>query len=170
MNRTARVEWLATGFVAMAFLGGLVVVAVGAAEPKVSPSPQSPASPRGFIARFDRDGDGKVAASEFEGPAEHFACLDKNGDGFVEASEAPAGPPRRRVAPDSAPDSRGKRVKPPTPAEEQARFIARLDRDGDGRVSASEFDGSAEHFRAADANGDGFLEASEAPRPPCLPG
>lgn len=43
----------------------------------------------GFIADWDADGDGKVSADEFTGPAENFNDLDVNGDGFIDASEAP---------------------------------------------------------------------------------
>jgi len=46
------------------------------------------------------------------------------------------------------------------------RFIRRLDRDGDGKVSRAEFDGPARHFADFDRNGDGFIDASEAPAGP----
>ena len=44
-------------------------------------------------------------------------------------------------------------------------FVARLDQDGDGYVSAEEFDGPAEHFSLFDTNGDGYLSEAEAPPP-----
>jgi hypothetical protein len=47
-----------------------------------------------------------------------------------------------------------------------ADFIKRLDKDGDGRVSAAEFDGPKEHFAKADVNQDGFLTEDEAPNAP----
>ncbi len=43
-----------------------------------------------------------------------------------------------------------------------ARFIKRLDRDGDNRVSRSEFDGPAEAFSHLDRNGDGYISEDEA--------
>ena len=46
------------------------------------------------------------------------------------------------------------------------RFIGRLDRDGDGKVSRAEFDGPKDHFRVLDRNGDGYLSADEAPSGP----
>ncbi|MCP4154014.1 MAG: calcium-binding protein, partial [bacterium] len=49
-----------------------------------------------FILRLDKDKDGKVSKSEFDGPKLHFKDFDKNGDGFIEKSEAPTGPPRGR--------------------------------------------------------------------------
>jgi hypothetical protein len=46
-----------------------------------------------WVARLDKDGDGKVSRREFDGPAQHFGEFDRNGDGFIEADEAPSGPP-----------------------------------------------------------------------------
>jgi len=43
-------------------------------------------------------------------------------------------------------------------------FVKRLDRDGDGRISRKEFDGPADAFDRVDANRDGYLSESEAPR------
>lgn len=48
-------------------------------------------------------------------------------------------------------------------------FITRLDLDADGAVSLEEFDGPDEHFADLDRNGDGYIDADEAPSgpPPC---
>jgi len=50
------------------------------------------------------------------------------------------------------------------------RWVQRLDRDGDDRISASEFDGPRQHFSDFDTNGDGYISAAEAPTgpPPAL--
>ncbi len=48
----------------------------------------------------------------------------------------------------------------------QKRFIQRLDRNGDNRVSRSEFDGPAHHFTQLDRNKDGYIEETEAPKSP----
>jgi hypothetical protein len=45
-------------------------------------------------------------------------------------------------------------------------FVRRLDRDGDGKVSAKEFDGPPDHFPHLDRDHDGFLTDAEAPPPP----
>ena len=45
----------------------------------------------GFIEKFDRDKDGKVAKDEFSGPAHVFDRFDQNKDGVIDASEAPEG-------------------------------------------------------------------------------
>jgi hypothetical protein len=44
--------------------------------------------------------------------------------------------------------------------------VRRLDRDGDGKVSAKEFDGPPDHFPHLDRDHDGFLTDAEAPPPP----
>jgi len=49
-----------------------------------------------FVRRLDKNGDGKVSKSEFDGPAEHFSQLDRNGDGYISVEEAPQGPPPGR--------------------------------------------------------------------------
>ncbi len=43
-----------------------------------------------------------------------------------------------------------------------ADFMKRLDKDRDGKVSAREFEGLAEHFAQLDKNGDGFITEAEA--------
>jgi Protein of unknown function (DUF1566)/EF hand len=49
-----------------------------------------------FVRRLDRNGDGKVSRSEFDGPANHFSHLDRNGDGYISREEAAKAPPPRR--------------------------------------------------------------------------
>ena len=50
----------------------------------------------GFVQRLDRNGDGKVSRTEFDGPSQHFSRFDRNRDGYITADEAPTGPPSRR--------------------------------------------------------------------------
>ena len=84
--------------------------ATAPAPAATAPSAQAPATPRArqaatpqsggrsagrFIQRLDKDGDGKVSPTEFDGPAERFGDFDKNGDGFVSEDEAPTGPASR---------------------------------------------------------------------------
>ncbi len=47
-----------------------------------------------------------------------------------------------------------------------SRFIQKFDKDADGKVSQEEFPGPAEHFNKLDTNGDGYIDASEAPKGP----
>ncbi len=47
-----------------------------------------------------------------------------------------------------------------------AELVKRLDKDGDGRISAVEFDGPDEHFTQFDTNKDGYLTEDEVPSGP----
>lgn len=47
-----------------------------------------------FVQRLDRNKDGKVSESEFDGPANRFDHLDRDGDGYLSEGEMPQGPPR----------------------------------------------------------------------------
>ncbi len=47
-----------------------------------------------FINRFDKNGDGKVSASEFQAGTKRFNHFDENKDGYITANEAPTGPPK----------------------------------------------------------------------------
>ncbi|GLS92331.1 hypothetical protein GCM10007916_34020 [Psychromonas marina] len=46
------------------------------------------------------------------------------------------------------------------------KFITRLDKNGDGKVSKSEFKGNAARFKQFDKNNDGYITADEAPTGP----
>ena len=54
-----------------------------------------PPSAEEFIKRLDKDNDGKVSKSEFDGPSKHFKHFDKNSDGYISKDEVPSGPPDR---------------------------------------------------------------------------
>jgi hypothetical protein len=58
-----------------------------------------PVGASAFIRRLDRDGDGKVSRSEFDGPARGFGAFDRDNDGYISADEAPTTPPPGRPAP-----------------------------------------------------------------------
>ena len=82
--------------------GGVATPRTTGPEPrKVEEAPAAGGRPGGggeghgarFVRRLDRDGDGKVSAKEFDGPARHFKEFDRNGDGFIDEDEAPVGPP-----------------------------------------------------------------------------
>jgi hypothetical protein len=47
----------------------------------------------GFISMFDKDNDGRLSKSEFQGPENFFSRIDRNGDGYISTDEAPQGPP-----------------------------------------------------------------------------
>jgi hypothetical protein len=68
-----------------------------------------------------------------------------------------SGPEPRKV--EARPEAPGR----PGDGGHGARFVRRLDRNGDGKVSRREFDGPAEHFGDFDKNGDGYIDEDEAP-------
>jgi hypothetical protein len=59
-----------------------------------------------------------------------------------------------------------KKRKPESERSSTNRFVRRLDKDGDGKVSREEFDGPSRAFDRHDRNGDGFIDADEAPSGP----
>jgi Ca2+-binding EF-hand superfamily protein len=102
-----------------------------------------------MLRRFDHDRDGRVTREQFPGSDERFAALDKNGDGVLTLDDFPAPP----VAPPAAP-AQGAPAGP--------GLIARLDKDGDGRLSRAEFQGSDDDWRRLDVNTDGWITTDEA--------
>lgn len=124
-----------------------------------------------FVTRLDKDNDSKVSSDEFDGPAEHFTQLDKNSDGYISADEAPTGPPPQGEQQggqqqggrqqDQQAQQRGGEGQ-----QDSAGFVTRLDKDGDGKVSSSEFDGPSNIFTELDKNSDGYLSTDEAPSGP----
>lgn len=66
------------------------------------------------------------------------------------------------VAPTRGPGPGGT-VRPEDRASNRRRFIQRLDKDGDGRVSVGEFDGPPNGFAEFDRNTDGYISTDEVP-------
>ena len=92
----------------------------------------------------DADHDGKVTRQEFTAArAEQFAKLDRNGDGFVDDTDGGVG-------------GRAKRQ------QAAAAIRARLDTDGDGKVSKEEFASAGTPlFDRFDTNHDDVLDEKE---------
>ncbi|MGM0494653.1 MAG: EF-hand domain-containing protein [Armatimonadota bacterium] len=107
-----------------------------------------------LLEQHDANGDGLLQRSEIpEGFRERIMALDANGDGAVSREELRAAMPQRQRRPE------GEVV---SPEERRARMIARLDADGDGRVTIDELpERLRERFSGADANGDGVLSVEE---------
>jgi hypothetical protein len=80
----------------------------------------------------------------------------------------------RTRGPELAPEKAGRPIRPGggVGGASGARFVRRLDRDGDGKVSRKEFDGPPHDFGRLDRNGDGYITEDEAPQgpPPRRPG
>jgi hypothetical protein len=89
--------------------------------------------------RFDRDRNGRVTPQELSASDADFARLDRNRDSVLT-------PPDFDFAGSSLAPSPG------------ALVFARVDRDGNGKVTREEFDA---FFRASDSGGQGFLSLSD---------
>ena len=71
-----------------------VMPQLGRPGPGMGPSQgKDPGSVPPFVPRLDRNRDGKVSRSEFDGPAHHFDRLDRDHDGYLSEDEAPPPPP-----------------------------------------------------------------------------
>jgi Ca2+-binding EF-hand superfamily protein len=107
------------------------------------------------MARFkesDKDGDGRIAKTEWIGAPDRFAQLDKDADGFVTREEFLAS----MRGGDGPPGGAFKGGKP-------GRTLERFDKNGDGKVTRDEFPGPDEAFREQDKNGDGAITPDEVP-------
>lgn len=105
-----------------------------------------------LLARYDADGDGRIARAEYDRSEVGFRRLDRNGDGVLDAADFPAGDRgarkdrkelRDRAALELAryfqEDGDLRRVE----ARELHLAFARYDSDGDGRVDRDEFECAA---------------------------
>jgi Ca2+-binding EF-hand superfamily protein len=117
-----------------------------------------------FVA-LDWDHDGRLGAREIARAGERLASLDKDGDGKLIPAEVPD-----RIAIQVLRGAQAAEGMAMTadyaPARPAARsgpaWFQRMDTNGDGDVSPSEFLGTAERFAELDTDHDGFLSAEEA--------
>ena len=101
--------------------------------------------------RFDENGDGKIAADEWKSRPELFRRFDVNGDGFITRAElTPKGPRGGRRA--KMYDARS--------GKDSAAFLAKFDKNRDGKVSQEEFP-HERRFAEIDADSDGTLSETE---------
>ena len=115
----------------------------------------------------DKDGDGFVSLEEAKAAhearvEEHFAKADTDGDGLLSEEERKAAHKAKREQMKARRDHRRSR----SMRRDPEKIVERLDVDGSGSVSMSEFDGrrfapDADTFTQADTNGNGELDAAE---------
>lgn len=124
-------------------LGGVIGLMLGAVAPALADF--------GPWQKADTNNDGVVDRAEFDAQgAERFKAIDVNGDGFATQDEMKAFHEAQRAKFEA-----GK-------GDMAAKFMKRLDKDNDGKISAAEWpkDGRLK-FEKADANSDGFVTAEE---------
>jgi Ca2+-binding EF-hand superfamily protein len=122
--------------------------------------------PDALFARWDKDGDGKVALADLpEKMKTHLAQADANQDGVLTRDELAQAHQTMRAEREKQLDGDG------TVSEEEraqargrhhAERFARADQNHDGSLSADEVPAPRwEHIQVADANGDGKVTAAE---------
>ena len=104
---------------------------------------------------LDADHDGELSAAEIDNAPAALRKLDRNRDGKLTREELR--PPRDAQGRGEGPP--GRRDRPPGALIER---LMQMDQDGDGKVSRKEAPENMQNFDRFDANGDGFIERSEA--------
>ncbi len=132
---------------------------------------------RTLFPHIDADGDGRLSALEIASSAERLQALDTNGDGRLGPEEVPAqyrlGIARgnyvamlfndfQRAAQQQAAAQQAARQPNAGAAERPLDWFTAMDSNRDGAISRREFLGRLEQFERLDADGNGFLERSEA--------
>ena len=132
---------------------------------------------RGLFELLDRDGDGRLSPREQAAAPALLALLDRDGDGKVSRSELPRGysitarvvsidvqPNNNGFGGDIAVDVSGQPMAAPITrgAVDAPDWFLRMDRNGDGDVSAREFAGPPALFKRIDTDGDGLISPEEA--------
>jgi Ca2+-binding EF-hand superfamily protein len=102
---------------------------------------------------MDKNGNGVIERSEWNGSAQSFNVHDWNRDGVLSNSEV-------RMGAERWPNDEGD-FDPNGPATWTAGNFRRLDRNNDGRIVPNEWYYGAESFRRADRDRNGALSAAE---------
>jgi Ca2+-binding EF-hand superfamily protein len=156
--------------------GAAIVVAAAAAAASafVGGCASAPADPGDaaylrYVEMYDRDGDGSIAAAEYDRGADAFKNLDRDGDGALTRKDfsVPVGPPVGIGAPYLFVRVFGGEGATTAGPEDVDAAFPNLDRDGDGALSADELasvGGPGAYptlAAAADSDGDGRLLCDE---------
>jgi len=101
-------------------------------------------TPQKILKVLDTDGDGLIGRDEWRKSNQLFESIDSDGSGTLTLEELKLYFGDRGVAPPTA-----------------AGMIARMDADGDGRISEAEFRGRNRPFSDFDQDADGYATAAE---------
>jgi Ca2+-binding EF-hand superfamily protein len=124
---------------------------------------------RGLFQVLDANGDGQLSIREMRNAWKRLAAYDTDGDGCISRSEFPfqfnlnvgAGMAAARFAPPVALVRSAARSGVRAPARGPVWF-RKMDRNGDGDVSLSEWLGTREQFDEIDTDRDGLISLAEA--------
>jgi len=114
---------------------------------------------------LDADFDGRLSPRELRLAPERLSVLDVDGDEQLSLEEIPGGMTvaiERGATMDQAPRLYGAASAADAREVEGPQWFVFMDSNRDAEVSAREFPGSREKFDRLDADGDGFITASEA--------
>jgi Ca2+-binding EF-hand superfamily protein len=130
----------------IAILGGCITLNSGCMMAARAVAQQRQPDPGRIFDSADTNGDGVITREEFHAAREHlFARLDRNGDGYIDKDDMSGRLAGRQKA-----------------WERLTELVTQLDKDGDGRVSHSEFvDGPTPLFDRADTDHNGELSKEE---------
>jgi len=119
-----------------------------------------------LLERFDANQDGQITLDEVQNKrAEHFAQMDADGNGLVSAEELESFKAKMREQyQNDAAQNRGKGQrggKRGCDGRGKGNRLQRLDNDGDGQISYSEFTANVPLFDRFDADENGILTQEE---------
>jgi len=130
----------------VAIIGAVISLNSGCMMAARAVAQQRQPDPSKIFDSADTNGDGVITREEFHAARERlFARLDRNGDGYIDKDDLSGRLAGRQKA-----------------QERLAALVTQLDKDGDGRVSRTEFvDGPTPLFDRADTDHNGELSKDE---------
>jgi Ca2+-binding EF-hand superfamily protein len=135
------------------------IVATGAsAQSEATPEAQAGSAAKAFMEKLDTDDSGSISMEEATAPQkEQFKTNDKDGDGAITADEASA------AFAEQVPPEMMEAMKERGMPDPGVTFVKNLDKNGDDKVDADEFEQpTKDSFSAMDTNGDGQADEAEA--------